>query len=292
MKNNNKQDIILFEEMASNAHVALNIMQYDGWILKFSEGHTNRANSVSMIYPSTINVNEKIQNCEKIYSEQNLPCVFKLTDGDEEMMKLLIERGYKEVTPSDVMIREIDDITMPEGDITFYNKPVEEWLCPYFEYEGFSQKSQAIYRRMLDKLCIKTDYLAIREQGKIVALASSAMERGYLLIQNVVVHPDYRRKGYVSEAVRAYIQYFFEHYNEDEIIAVIKENNIRSWKVADNTGFRLLETRMYKDIGDENEESYRFYVIKRNQLKAWIELKSHKIRQTGYTIHNDQIQGE
>ena len=94
MKNNNKQDIILFEEMASNAHVALNIMQYDGWILKFSEGHTNRANSVSMIYPSIISVNEKIQNCEKIYSEQNLPCVFKLTDGDEQMMKLLIERGY------------------------------------------------------------------------------------------------------------------------------------------------------------------------------------------------------
>ena len=54
MKTNTKQDIILFEEMASNAHVALNIMQYDGWILKFSEGHTNRANSVSMIYPSTI----------------------------------------------------------------------------------------------------------------------------------------------------------------------------------------------------------------------------------------------
>ena len=160
MKTNTKQDIILFEEMASNAHVALNIMQYDGWILKFSEGHTNRANSVSMIYPSTISVNEKIQNCEKIYSEQNLPCVFKLTDGDEQMMKLLIERGYKEVTPSDVMVREIDDITMPEGDITFYNKPVEEWLCAYFEYEGFGQKSQTTYRRMLDKLCIKTDYLA------------------------------------------------------------------------------------------------------------------------------------
>lgn len=93
MKNNNKQVIILFEEMASNAHVALNIMQYDGWILKFSEGHTNRANSVSMIYPSTISVNEKIQNCEKIYSEQNLPCVFKLTDGDDQMIKLITSVG-------------------------------------------------------------------------------------------------------------------------------------------------------------------------------------------------------
>ena len=196
MEKNSREDIIFFEEMASNAHVALNIMQYDGWILKFSEEHTNRANSVSMIYPSTINVNEKIKYCENIYSELNLPCIFKLTDGDEHMMNLLMERGYKEVTPTDVMAREIDDIAMPKGDIIFYNKPTDDWLCAYFEFEGFGEKSQATYRRMLDKVCIKADYVAIREQGEIIAVASSAMERGYMLIQNVVVHPDYRRKGY------------------------------------------------------------------------------------------------
>ena len=78
---------------------------------------------------------------------------------------------------------------------------------------------------------------------------------------------DHRRKGYIREAVKAYVPYFFEHYNEDEIIAVIKEDNIRSWKVADNTGFRLLETRMYKDIGDEKEELYRFYAIEKSLLQ-------------------------
>ena len=244
MKKNTKQDIILFEEMASNAHVALNIMQYDGWILKFSEGHTNRANSVSMIYPSTINVNEKIQNCEKIYSEQNLPCVFKLTDGDEQMMKLLIECGYKEVTPSDVMVREIDDITMPEGDISFYNKPLEEWLCAYFEFEGFSQKSQAIYRRMLDKVCIKTDYVAIREHGKIIALASSAMERGYLLIQNVVVHPDYRRKGYGKLLCKALMSKGKSDGAKKAWLQVVQTNE-GAYKLYDGLGFKKVYTYRY-----------------------------------------------
>ena len=78
---------------------------------------------------------------------------------------------------------------------------------------------------------------------------------------------DHRRKGYIREAVKAYVPYFFEHYNEDEIIAVIKEDNIPSWKVADNTGFRLIETRMYKDIGDEKEELYRFYTIEKSLLQ-------------------------
>lgn len=70
---------------------------------------------------------------------------------------------------------------------------------------------------------------------------------------------EYRRKGYVTEAVRAYIKYFFDHYDENEIIATIKDDNIPSLKTAEKAGFKLLETKMYKDIYDEEEELYRFY---------------------------------
>lgn len=77
------------------------------------------------------------------------------------------------------------------------------------------------------------------------------------------VGSDHRRKGYISEAVKAYVRYFYEHYHEDEIIAVIKDYNIASWKTAEKTGFKLIETKMYQDIGDEKEELYRFYVCRR-----------------------------
>ena len=73
----------------------------------------------------------------------------------------------------------------------------------------------------------------------------------------------YRRKGYVSEAVKAYVPFFFEHYNEEEIIATIKDVNEPSWKTAEKTGFKLLEIKMYKDIDDEKEELYRFYAANR-----------------------------
>ncbi len=73
----------------------------------------------------------------------------------------------------------------------------------------------------------------------------------------------YRRNGYVSEAVNEYISYFFNHYDEREIIATIKDANVPSWKTAEKCGFKLMETKMYKDIDDEKEELYRFYVLKR-----------------------------
>ncbi len=73
----------------------------------------------------------------------------------------------------------------------------------------------------------------------------------------------YRRKGYISEAVRAYLPYFFNHFNENEIIATIKDDNTNSWMTAEGAGFKLIETKMYKDIDDEKEELYRFYSKKR-----------------------------
>ena len=73
----------------------------------------------------------------------------------------------------------------------------------------------------------------------------------------------YRRNGYVSEAVNEYISYFFNHYDEREIIATIKDANVPSWKTAEKCGFKLMETKMYKDIDDEKEELYRFYAVKR-----------------------------
>ena len=74
----------------------------------------------------------------------------------------------------------------------------------------------------------------------------------------------FRKKGYASEAVKAYTDYFFDHYNENEIIATIKHDNEQSYKTAERSGFRLIETKMYKDIYDEEEELYRFYSLTRD----------------------------
>lgn len=73
---------------------------------------------------------------------------------------------------------------------------------------------------------------------------------------------EYRQLGYASEAVKAYLEYFFDHYDEDEIIATISDDNTASCKTAENAGFQLLDVRMYKDIYDTEERLYRFYAAK------------------------------
>ena len=77
----------------------------------------------------------------------------------------------------------------------------------------------------------------------------------------------FRKKGYMTEAINAYVQFFFKQYSESEIIATILDANTPSWKVAEKSGFNLIEKKMYKDIDDEKEELYRFYVIRGQEDK-------------------------
>ena len=123
-------NIRFYEELSSNGHVALNLMQYDGWLLRFSNGYTTRANSVSVIYPSTLPLEEKISYCEKCYQKQGLPCQFKITDSenDKALNETLINRGYEPVNKTDILVQNLDSYNFPVTEnAAFFDTPTEEW---------------------------------------------------------------------------------------------------------------------------------------------------------------------
>ncbi len=72
-----------------------------------------------------------------------------------------------------------------------------------------------------------------------------------------------RNRGYAAEAVRAFVPYFFEHFDEEILIANILQENVPSQKVAEQAGFPLKEVRMYRDSADKEKKLYRFYYLRR-----------------------------
>lgn len=87
------------EELSMNAWPSLQTKLYDGWVLRFADGYTKRANSVNPLYESTLPMSEKIEYCEKEYGLRNLPIVFKLTHESipEGIDAILEERCYSKV---------------------------------------------------------------------------------------------------------------------------------------------------------------------------------------------------
>ena len=241
-----QEKIRFLEEAAANGHVALNMMQYDGWLLRFSEGYTNRANSVSVIYPSVIPPGEKLAYVEKCYAKQGLPTVFKVTDIDVELNGILEDHAYQIVTPTDVMELPLESTDFGDAvtDCVFASDPME-WLPYYFMYEKIENEAkQDIFRRMLTKVTVDTVYVSLLYEGRPVACASAAIDRGFALIQNVIVSGDVRGKGLGKKLCSALIAKVKEQGAGHAFLQVVQSNEI-AMNLYKKLGFKKVYSYWY-----------------------------------------------
>ena len=247
-----KISIRKLEEMASNGYVALNVMQYDGWLLRFSNGYTGRANSVSILYNQDVDdaLNEKVEFCEQQYKKQGLPCIFKVTEENRVFSDFLALRGYEVVTPSYIMVLDdlslaADETSAPRkncGDIQFWNNP-EEWLPSYFKIHEITDSSdQKTFREMLGKVLVDTIYCSLSFKGKVAACASAAIEDGYMLLQNVIVSKEFRGRGLGENICRAIIARAGENGAHHAYLQVVQTNDVA--------------LNLYKKLGFHKSYSY------------------------------------
>ncbi|MDG6904607.1 MAG: hypothetical protein JRN20_02345 [Nitrososphaerota archaeon] len=143
------------EELSMNAWPSLQTIIYDGWILRFSEGYTKRANSVNPIYPGGSDVNEKIDKCESFYFGKGMDTVFKMTNASypQGLDRILASRGYQYQTETSVQISRLkydEGSLMPSEQTVALTEDVSDgWLSSFCEMNGISGTKQQVARQML-----------------------------------------------------------------------------------------------------------------------------------------------
>ena len=71
------------EELSMDAWPSIKTCFYDGWVIRLSNGFANRSNSINPIYPSKLNLEEKINYCERLFARYNLPAAYKIISCEE-----------------------------------------------------------------------------------------------------------------------------------------------------------------------------------------------------------------
>jgi Predicted acetyltransferase len=211
------------EEMSNNHWPALSTMLYDGWVLRFAEGYTKRANSISPLYPSTLDLERKIQVCEELYARHGLPAVYKLTPFVQpaHLDGLLEEMGYAMGGTISVQTLDLDQV--PEEP---RNRSVEivesftaDWLDAYGALSGVQPEDRRVLERMLANIRTPAACASLRLDGRVAACGMGVLERGTLGVFCVVTDPGYRNRGLggqlmlrllqwgkANEAKRSYLQ--------------------------------------------------------------------------------------
>jgi GNAT superfamily N-acetyltransferase len=215
------------EELSLNNWPALSTMFYDGWALRFADGYTKRANSISPIFGSTLDVQDKIQECERIYSFNRQDTIFKITPfiQPNNLDEVLEEKGYKLVDLTSVQTMRLDSVRAPDWQgARLEEKPSSQWLATFCRLNHVSERYIGTMERMLSGIRTKSGFLSLYHKEEVIACGFGVIERGYIGLYDVVTDERYRNRGFGEQLLLHLLQWGKANGAYSSYLAVVLRN--------------------------------------------------------------------
>jgi len=232
----------IFEEIMLNQWQPLQTILYDGWILRFADGYTKRANSIQPLYPSSIAIHEKIRYCEEVYSSQGLQTVFRLSSftTPEELDAILQEEGYEAVDRVSVQsldLREVESRLPITANIRVRDHVEDEWIDQFCLLSSVDGRHKPTMKQMLSNRCSAQGFVSIELGGEVVACGLGMVDRRVLGIYDIIVSPKHRNQGWGEQLVTSILRWGKEMGAELGTLAVLVENT-PARKLYSKLGFK------------------------------------------------------
>jgi ribosomal protein S18 acetylase RimI-like enzyme len=191
------------EETCLNAWPALRQVLLDGWVLRFSDGLTRRANSANPLPGPRETGGGLIAACEALYQGRGLPTIFRLPsiiepDLDEQLEGL----GYGREGESCVRYGDLTAIeAVSDADVQLLTRPTREWFAAMAALQNHTPEQRRTYRRILGAIAIPAAFAALAINGQFVALAYGAIHDRLLCYESVITDPHRQRRGYARRII-------------------------------------------------------------------------------------------
>jgi len=212
-------EIRRIEELSMNAWPAFVTTHYDGWVLRFTEGYTKRANSVLPLYESTIDFGEKVDRCRRFYHDRGLPLVFKVSPACPMpgLDAALETRGLHRLDETSLQTLSLAGLPLgasgigrrPAGtfEVVAEERFTQGWIDGYCECSRIEKpERRALIARFLRGMSGQVSAVHVELAGRAVACGFGALDDGWIGLFAIVVDPDYRRQGIATELVRALLE--------------------------------------------------------------------------------------
>lgn len=187
------------EEASLNAWPALQQMLFDGWILRFANAYTKRANSVNPLFPSRLDLAKKVAACEKIYQEKKLSPIFRLNSfsAPDQLDQLLEQKHYYSIDRTLVQVLALKNHKAASTfSATLQNESVDDWLSVFSELSGTELVYHATHRAMLQNISGKTLFAVLTDGDEIVACGLGVLETGCFGLFDLITAAPLRNRGY------------------------------------------------------------------------------------------------
>ena len=237
------------EDLSLNAWPSHQMQLYDGWILRFSYFYTHRTNSVEQIGTSTLPLDTKFDYCESIYHRWGTPAIFKISPlVSSSFDKMLSRRGYVVQHTTEVMTMHLSSLTLPEPEsfVSLSSFIPPSWIDSLFALKGTTNvMHKMIVPSMYRAIPKETICASIQDQGEIIATGLGILDRDYIGLYAIHVHPAYRGRGYGRAICSAILQQGMKKGAGNAYLQVVK-GNTPAVNLYHSLGFEYLYTYWFR----------------------------------------------
>jgi ribosomal protein S18 acetylase RimI-like enzyme len=179
---------------------ALEEVEVDGWVARFSGGVTQRANSVVPLRaPSDLDT--ALDAVERLYVARGLPAVFQLgpSAAPAGLDDVLAARGYSFGSPTSIQTASIETTfvrSVPAGGgVEIAESPSAEWCDLWWQVDGRGDQS-ALDVAVKILLGGPAVYAAVRDGEGVAAVGRLALVGEWGGVYCMAVRPAARRRGH------------------------------------------------------------------------------------------------
>ena len=227
------------------------IKNVGSWQLRISDGVTYRANSVFVSGPPSFGdpgfeIDQAIEQVEKIYADANLPAVFHLVHPMyQEFADYLINKGWKERVGAAFMVCDITDSSDFTGMLTKKNLTLLNQDSPTPEF--LALHNDEILETIMNSY--PAHYLSLRSNGVTIATARIAISNSWAIVTRLIVAESHRRQGLAELLMQAAFAISLSE-GANKICLQVDRSNSGAQALYDKLGFRVHHT--YSFIEREN----------------------------------------
>lgn len=191
------------EERAFNAWPALETVIMGGWLLRFADGYTKRANSVNALAP-VIGVDQILAMAAPLYAARGQRLVFRLSPLAGPAADPALERlGFQRLDETIVMTAALDGDAPPDPEVAIERRLQDAWSHAFAAANSVPARHRATHDRMLAGLRLPSAFASLRRDGRQVCWGLGVVERGMIGLFDIVTAADVRRQGAARRLVVA-----------------------------------------------------------------------------------------
>lgn len=202
--------IARIEEASLNATVVPEQQLYNGWVVRWADSLAKRARSVSILAPSAVPLDERLNYVSGIYGRHKLPLLFRLADRcpDATLEGALAARSFKSFGHTRVMtasMRRANDLAVQqeEGARQLRAVDVQTFAAQVGRIKGSGAQYIAEHALRLSSVAVPKQMLLAYDGQDCVGAALGVFDGKLMGIFDVICDAARRRQGIAAQLLRA-----------------------------------------------------------------------------------------